>query len=641
MPGVSALNGRIEGDEKGGSLRLDAQKAALELPMVFAEPRLELEAFAAELGWKGGADGYEVQLRKAAFHNKDAAGEAHGTWRPLPRGPGRIDLDASLTRASAEAVWRYIPLTVGKDVRNWLHASVVGGKASEATLKLKGDLYEFPFRDGKDGTFEVRGKFREAVLRYAAGWPEIAGIDGELLFAGARMLITGKSARMFGVGLKDVRAEIAELGHDDPLLTVTGRAAGPTADFLRFIEASPVGERIDHFTEDMKAEGNGELDLKLALPLRRIAHSKVDGSYRFDGNRLTVDADLPPLTDVRGALQFSAEHLEARGIRAAVLGSPLSVDIRTGGDGSVQVGAAGEINVANLRRQHPHPALDYLSGSTKWNGTVRVRKKSAEVRIASSLLGLSSSLPEPFNKPATEALAFSLERKPPPEPPRPARGAPPRPAATAVPQDMLDIALGRAVRFQLVRRHDASPPAVTRGLLALGEVNATLPERGMLVAVNLPRVNADFWRGLLADARLNAEGQTWPALQFDLRSADLTAMDKAFHDVRIAGSRAEGSPATRFELKSRELAGNFEWTGSGGGRLSGRIAQFAIPESAATPAALQARTTEVIDRIPALDITVDQLSFKERPLGSVHLAAENREGYWNAKLEAKNEDGSF
>ena len=415
VPGVSALNGRIDGDEKHGSLRLDAQKAALELPMVFADPRLELEAFAAELGWTGGADGYQVQLRKAAFHNKDAAGEAHGTWQPLPRGPGRIDLDASLTRASAEAVWRYIPLTVGKDVRNWLHASIVGGKASEATLKLKGDLYEFPFRDGRDGTFEVRGKFREAVLRYAAGWPEIAGIDGELLFAGARMLITGKTAHMFGVGLRDVRAEIADLGQDDPLLTVTGRAAGPTADFLRFIEASPVGERIDHFTEDMKAEGSGELDLKLALPLRRIAQSKVDGSYRFDGNRLTVDGDLPPLTDVRGALQFSAEHLEARGIRASLLGSPLGVDIRTGGDGSVQVAAAGELNVATLRRQHPHPALDHLSGSTRWNGSVRIRKKSAEVRITSNLLGLSSSLPEPFNKPATEALAFSLERKPPPE----------------------------------------------------------------------------------------------------------------------------------------------------------------------------------------------------------------------------------
>jgi uncharacterized protein YhdP len=100
--------------------------------------------------------------------------------------------------------------------------------------------------------------------------------------------------------LREVSAEIADLEQVDELLIVTGKAAGPTADFLRFIDASPVAERIDHFTEDMKAEGNGELDLKLVLPLRNLVNAKVGGSYRFDGNRLTVDNDLPPLTDVRG-----------------------------------------------------------------------------------------------------------------------------------------------------------------------------------------------------------------------------------------------------------------------------------------------------------------------------------------------------
>jgi uncharacterized protein YhdP len=131
------------------------------------------------------------------------------------------------------------------------------------------------------------------------------------------------------------------------LLIVTGKAAGPTADFLRFVEASPVGERIDHFTEDMKAEGSGELDLKLSLPLRKLVNARVDGSYRFDGNRLTVDSDLPPLTEVRGALRFSADHLEAKGIRGSLLGSPLTVDVKTAGDGNVQVNAAGEISVSD------------------------------------------------------------------------------------------------------------------------------------------------------------------------------------------------------------------------------------------------------------------------------------------------------
>jgi uncharacterized protein (TIGR02099 family) len=653
VPGISGVNGRIEGSEKSGSLRLDGQRATFELPTVFAEPKLELEAFAADLDWKAATDGLQVTLKKAAFHNKDAAGEATAVWHALAQGPGQLDLDARLLRGSGEAVWRYMPLAVGKDVREWLHGAISGGKASDITLKLRGDLYNFPFRDSKDGVFEVRGKFREANLRYAASWPEITGIEGELLFAGQRMLITGKSGRMFGVGLREVRAEIADLEQTEELLIVTGKAAGPTGDFLRFIEASPVGERIDHFTEDMKAEGNGELDLKLTLPLRKLANAKVDGSYRFDGNRLTVDSDLPPLTDVRGALRFSADHLEAKGIRGALLGSSLNVDVRTAGDGNVQVNASGEVSVAALRRQFPQPLFDHLSGSAKWNGNIRVRKKYAEVKLSSNLLGLSSSLPEPFNKPATEAMAFSLERKPPPEsaPSRPASAKAATAAVTRTPaaiplQDMLDISLGRALRFQLVRRHDANPAVVTRGLLAVGDVSASLPERNLSVAVNLPRVDLDFWRSLVAtqgngSAREESSFPALPAVQFDLRATDLILMEKGFHEVRINGSRPEGSTSTRFELKSRELAGNFEWSSAGSGKLSGRIAQFSIPEAVATPAAMQARASEVIERIPALDITVDQLSFKDRALGTVRIAAENRDGYWNAKVDAKNDDGTL
>ena len=111
--------------------------------------------------------------------------------------------------------------------------------------------------------------------------------------------------------------------------------------------------------------------------------------------------------------------------------------------------------------------------------------------------------------------------------------------------------------------------------------------------------------------------------------------------MRINGSRPEGSSSTRFDLKSQELAGNFEWNGTGSGKLTGRIGQFSIPESAATPAVLQAKTSEIIDHFPALDITVDQLSFKDRPLGTVRVAAENKEGYWNATIDAKNDDGTL
>ncbi len=657
VPGMAGVNGRVDGNEKGGTLVLDGQKAVFELPTIFADPKLELEAFAAEADWRLANDGLQVRLQKAAFHNRDAAGEASGTWRPLEKGPGQIDMQARITRGSGDAVWRYMPLVVGKNVREWLREAIIGGKASDATLKLRGDLWNFPFRDGKDGIFEVRGKFQDANLRYADAWPEIKQIDGELLFSGQRMLITGKRGSIFGVKLRDVKAEIADLEQHDELLTISGKAAGATADFLRFIEASPVAERIDRFTEDMRAEGNGELDLKLALPLRNLARSKIDGSYRFDGNRLVVDSDLPPLTEVRGALRFSGDHLEARGIRGNLLAMPLSVDIRTG-EGGVQVNASGEASVATLRRELPHPVFEHLTGGAKWNGTVRVRKKAAEVKLSSNLVGLSSSLPEPFNKPATEAMNLTFERKPPPEPAArpgarpaaavrtpPARDAGPASvAAPPLPQDMLDIALGRNVRLQLVRRHEKDRAVITRGLVAIGDTGASLPERNLNLAINLPRIDTDFWRGLMDDkgnARNASALPPLPGIQFDLRAGEAIAQEKSFHDVRISGSRAEGATATRFELKSREVTGSFDWNSAGGGKLTGRIGQFAIPETAASPAVLQARTTEVIDRIPALDITVDQLSFKERALGTVRVAAENREGYWTTRVDVKNDDGAL
>jgi uncharacterized protein YhdP len=57
VPGMAGINGRIDGSEKGGSVQLNGQRAAVELPTVFADPKLDVEAFAADLAWTSGADG--------------------------------------------------------------------------------------------------------------------------------------------------------------------------------------------------------------------------------------------------------------------------------------------------------------------------------------------------------------------------------------------------------------------------------------------------------------------------------------------------------------------------------------------------------------------------------------------------------
>lgn len=613
VPGFSGLSGSIDGNEKGGSFSVDSQHAALELPAIFADPRVSLDALAAQATWTSGPEGLDVQLKRLAFQNADAAGEASGRYRlGKTGGPGEIDLSAKLTRAAGGAVWRYMPLAVNKDVRDWLKDSIRGGHSDETTLRLKGDLARFPFKDGKDGIFQVKGRFRGAALRYAPSWPEIRDIDGELLFEGVKMLIQGHKGSILGVGIGPVTAEIADLELPEELITIVGRAAGATGDFLRFIEASPVGERIDHFTEDMTATGNGELNLRLDMPLRHVVDTRVDGRYRFANNQVLPVPDMPPLTDVNGELRFTTDRLEAQKIRAVLFGMPLTVDIATAGDGNVGVKAAGSFSVRALRQQFGHPLFEHLSGAAPWTGTVKVKKKTAELRIESTLQGIASSLPEPFNKTTAETMPLVFER-------RPGAG-----------RDQTGVTLGDALKATLVSRHEDGKSVIERGVVAVGAAAPRLPERGVLFAVQAPRIDLDVWRRLAG----GNGGAALPVSQIDIRTDELTAFGRHIANLRLTGSQSGG--IWKAALKSADATGNLEWDGRGAGRISGHLSQLSIPEA---PAGKPVTAAEVPDEMPAIDLAVDRLQVQGKDYGALKLKAENaKDGYWNTSFDMRNDD---
>ncbi len=636
LPGFSGIAGRIEGDERSGQANIDSRNATIDLPAVFPEPTLALAQLEAEIGWRGKPGTTEILFQRVNFLNADARGEATGTYRYTGRGPGDIDLSAKLTDAAGNAVWRYMPLVVGKDARDWLRAGIRGGRADSATLRLKGPLAEFPFRKGKGGIFQVRGTFRGVQLDYASGWPGIADIDGELLFEGERMLIRGQRATLMGVALADVRAEIADLEAPEELLAVTGRARGETQRFLDFIEASPVGARIDHFTESMAATGNGELDLKLVLPLRRIDTSQVQGRYRFADNRIEVLRGLPSFTAAQGEISFTADRLQAKNLRARFLDQPLTLEIGSQPGGTVRIDASGSLETHALRRFYGLRALDHLSGETSWRGSLSVKKPAAELRIESDLRGLASSLPEPLNKSALTVLPLTVQGHMGSREPR---------------RDEWTVALGAVAGLRLQQLGES-----WRGRLALGEAavrpTGALPAQGIALAVNLPRLDIDQWQALANNGK-GGNGNhvdkpdSLPSLAaIDIRSPELRAMHRLFHDVQLQGTRSEAR--WQFALASREAQGQLTWDSAGPGRIAGRLARLHLP--AGEGAAGATGTDEPADEpreLPAVDLVIDSFRLGDKALGEVRVKAENRGGSWQAKLDVKNDaaklsgDGSW
>ena len=641
LPGFTGLTGSVRGDEKGGSFRLDSQEAALALPEIFADPRIELGKLEARASWTADQNSIDVHLQEARFENQDAAGVVSGNYTYPHSGQtaGVIDLSARLTRGQGNAVWRYIPIVAGQEVRDWLRTSLIGGHSNDTTLRLKGDLQHFPFDDGS-GIFEVKGHVQGANLNYAEGWPQIDNIQGALEFAGKRMTITAERASLYGVALSQVRAEIPDLGATDPQLSISGKASGPTADFLRFIETSPVGEQIGHFTEDMTAQGNGALDLKLLLPLNRLADARIDGRYQFNANRIKVDTELPMLGDVQGRLQFTGDTLTAEGMRATLLGMPLSFDLKTAGNGAVEVKAAGRLNIADLRSQWPHALLDHLSGSATWQGRILARKKNAELLLESRLQGLSSSLPEPFNKSASVAMPLRIERRELPA------------TTTNAAGDQIDITLDNTLAARLIRGRDNTAHGtmrIERGAIAIGTA-LVLPDKGVLLALNLPRIDLDIWRDLFAASSSTSSGNSDAALPslpltgLAFKTPLLTAFGYSVADLD-ARARLKNDDTWNIDLKSRDISGELSWRGRDRGRLTAHLKQLSLhrdkPAEAATPAARETAdnpSASRVEKLPGLDIDVERFILQGKDLGRLKLSADQRNTAWEASLDIDNPD---
>jgi uncharacterized protein (TIGR02099 family) len=623
LPGFDGLSGSVVGTEQGGSANLIGRDATVTLPAVFAEPTLALRELNAQAAWTMHGAEVAVDIQNLSFNNEDAAGVASGRYRYVPGKAGRADITARLTRGEGPAVWRYMPLTVNPRVREFLRGGILGGRADDARLELRGDLDHFPFIDGTDGLFQVTAKFNGVTLRYSPDWPEMNEVDGDLLFEGKRMLIQARRARMFGVALDNVRAEIPDLVTTwEEMLSIKGRGIGQTQDFLRFIEGSPVGERINHFTRDMRAEGSGTLHIGITMNLRNYEQTSVTGEYQFAGNRILLGPQLPTLNAAGARVQFTESALTVREGQALLFGAPVAIAAQTRPDGGVVIDGRGSVVAANLRSELGWPLLDHLSGSAAWRGSLTVKRDAAALAIESDLQGIASSLPEPFNKSAADMLPLRVER------------AEVEGDAAA---HQLRVDLGRTLAMKLVRRRSSGGYLIERGGIGIG-APAPLAESGVALAVAARALDLDRWRGVFAGG---GNGPGLPLDSIGLEVAELTAAGQRFSQVRLEGALRDG--AWSGTLASSEAKGDWSWRAQEGGSLRARLRQLAVADvrgEAGDPAAAAAHAD--FKALPALDVVAEEFSLRGKPLGRLELRAQNRGGAWRIEqLAIANGDGKF
>ncbi|MCC6193295.1 MAG: TIGR02099 family protein, partial [Burkholderiales bacterium] len=616
LPGAASVSGNFTFDEKRGDLKLDSRDMRVTLPRVFADP-LVFDHASGRVGWSRSDEELRISVADVRFATPHTSGTATATWRSRPQGPGVIELKAQLARADAQNLYRYLPLTLNPGVRDWLRNSIKQGTATEIRMALAGDLAQFPFTDSKRGQFLVTFKVGDAVLDFAQAWPEVTGIDADVRFEGPGLFINARSGRILNAQVGPVKVDIPNLGVQHPALTVAGEASGTTADFLQFVEKSPVGNWIGHFTDSAQAIGDGKLVLRFTLPLGNPQAAKVAGDFEFVNNAVRLPG-VPALSQVNGHLEFGEQAMRSRDLTAEVFGGSARIAVLSA-DGGVRINATGTANLATLKSEFDFPLLPRISGSTEYTLAAQSHAGAASFTLESNLKGAKIDLPAPIGKTPAEIVPIKVER---------------RDATGKGVEDTLTVDYRNLMRVIVARRLGAQGAQLDRGLLLLGPAVARggAPDRpGLWVRGRIAEFDLDEWLALYAKEGPGGGPATRPPGSFELNGVEVEAgrldvFGRVLHDLKVTAVRSDVE--WRLRLSGREVEGTATWRGPGpaipNGRVVARLARFTAPgpDELHPPRSEIDPAEKAKNTWPELDIAADSLIKSGHDLGKLELLAQ-------------------
>ena len=459
--------------------------------------------------------------------------------------------------------------------------------------------------------FRVEALIKDAVIDYVPGWPRIEGVQARMVFLDKMMEVTSSQARIYGVALSSVKAVIPNLLHHEEQLNVEGEANGPTHDFIRFTNFSPLGERLRGFTDTLDGTGPMRLALKLQVPLRRSHETTVSGRLSFLGDTL-FPSGPPRLDQVRGDIDFTGQSLSANNVTAQFLGGPLRVDATTH-NGQVQILAQGRATAAGMAPWLGAPWDKQLSGQAAWRGQIDLEPAGERVRIDSDLVGLESRLPAPLAKAAAQSLPLSVTSQP------------------QADGQQHEVRLGKIVGA--VWRSDAKGD-FDRGEIRFGGQPLIPVEPGLRLAGSGRGLDISGWMGLLP---VGEKGGSLPLSTIDLSFDAFDLLGRRYQDVRLQGRnrggllRAQVSGHGLNGLLTYRPAGASDSTGASArsgsepprdqpARVSGQFKQLIVPPRLTAVGTETGGNMKASD-FPMLDVTVEDFRIQDHLLGRLEAVA--------------------
>ena len=276
-------------------------------------------------------------------------------------------------------------------------------------------------------------------------------------------------------------------------------------------------------------------------------------------------------------------------------------------------GRAGPADLARLASAPGFsPVFSALSGTAPVRVYARVDlqgKTPLRLSGRSNLAGLSSSLPAPFAKSASEVWSTSFSWSP-------------RPSGQG-------LVLSSAGHLEAALYFDDRKEgyALTSGFVGVGTPMGKAGDR-LDLSVNVPRFSWDewepYWREIDRNSKAHADGHRIPWGTLRVKVAELLAHRMTIHNID-ATLRHFGQNDWHLRLASDEVNGQAEFLDAGASpdKWTFKIDRAHLPEAAGDEIDTALDTSPAPGTLPSINLTIGDLRVGERRIGKVEFVTRN------------------
>ena len=639
LPSVTNLTGRLETNEKQGSLILNSPNLELDISGFLVDPKLKLETAKGRIDWQKIKGQWQISGKDVAFSNPDVSASLSANYLfGDPKQTDLLTLNMQFERATLTQAHRYLPVEMDRDARTYLSKAFAAGEIQQGSLSIKGDPDQIPYSAKFPGEFTLNLPIKNTtfnpvpILPLSQGsWPAFTNISGAVMMQGAALKVQVDKANYQHVLLQSIQATIKDINAPNTELKVTGSASGDLKELLDYIKPTPILQKRPSVAQLLSVGGPADLNVELAIPLSGTKDPDLDIRLTLLGNQIQW-SDFPPLVNAKGSLRIQDDFPMPETVRAQLLGGDLQMTSQSAKGSEKLLTIAGGINTNELKKHLTDksnstffPLLNAMTGRISYGGQVRIDKSNIDSNVRFNLNSFALNAPEPLKKEINTPLTGRLSLK---------SNADEKSGGSA-------ISWSGQIGERIFMQGSSATGSSVRQAYGIG-LPATLPQNGIALGINTNELDLDAWYAFLKpgpaiDTALKKGGDPTPSkytdgntpVEITAQVKKLTLLNRLWSDLQLSANQKDAQ--LQLQITSPQVAGQIQWQAKKkmeiAGQLSGKLSALRIPEAIQPTATSNSSTIRQeplqvsVSELPNINVVIDDFQYVDKSLGKVSLKA--------------------